>query len=183
MKIPEGAKQVFKGVIFSVYQWEQKMFDGSTEIFEMVKRPSTIEIIAVQGDKILMSKQSQPNKHNFFSLFGGRAEENEEPLVTAKRELLEESGLESTDWELVKSYQPVHKLDWEIYLFIARNCKKVAEPHLDPGEKIETVAYTFDEFMEVVQKDEYWGSELALDMLKMEKAGKLETFKRQLFVS
>src|SRR5882757_3955251 len=103
MKIPPQAKKVFQGVIFSVYQWQQEMFDGSTETFEMLKRPNTIEVIATQGDKILISRQSQPNKENFYSLFGGRAEEGEDPLVTAKRELLEESGLESDDWELFKS--------------------------------------------------------------------------------
>jgi ADP-ribose pyrophosphatase len=181
MKIPQEAKKVFQGKIFSVYQWEQEMFDGSKQTFEMLKRPNTIEIIAVQGDKILMSHQSQPNKHNFYSLFGGRAEENEEPLVTAKRELLEESGLESTDWEFIKSYQPVHKIDWEIYLFVARNCQKVAEPKLDPGEKIETVSYSFDEFLNIIEKDEYWGNELAIDLLKMEKTGTIDTFKKKLF--
>src|SRR5258705_12975024 len=111
MKIPPQAKLVFKGVIFSVYQWEQEMFDGTKETFEMLKRPSTIEVIPVMGDKIVMSRQSQPDHHNYYSLFGGRAEENEEPLITAKRELLEEAGLESDDWELLKSYQPVHKID------------------------------------------------------------------------
>jgi ADP-ribose pyrophosphatase len=181
MKIPSLAKKVFQGTIFSVFQWEQKMFDGSTETFEMIKRPNTIEIIATEGDKIFMSHQSQPNKHDFYSLFGGRAEENEDPLVTAKRELLEESGLASSDWELVKSYQPLHKIDWEIYLFIARNCKKVADPKPDPGEKIETIECSFDEFVKIVEKDEYWGRELALDLLKMEKAGSLEAFKQKLF--
>ncbi len=181
MKIPPQAKKVFQGVIFSVYQWQQEMFDGSIATFEMLKRPSTIEIIAVQGEKILLSHQSQPNKHNFYSLFGGRAEPDEEPLVTAKRELLEESGLQSHDWEFIKSYQPMHKIDWEIYLFVARNCTKVQEPQLDPGEKIETVACSFEEFMKIVEKDEYWGNELALDMLKMKEEGKLAAFKKKLF--
>jgi ADP-ribose pyrophosphatase len=71
MKIPKEAKLVFKGVIFDVYQWQQKMFDGSFETFEMLKRPNTVEIIATQGDKILLSHQSQPNKKDFLSLFGG----------------------------------------------------------------------------------------------------------------
>ena len=183
MKIPSEAKLVFKGVIFSVYQWQQKMYDGSTEIFEMLKRPNTIEVIATQGDQILMSRQSQPNKENFYSLFGGRAEENEASLVTAKRELLEESGLASDDWELIKSYQPVHKLEWEIFLYVARNCKKVAEPKLDPGEKIETISYTFDEFTALVNHDDYWGNQLALDLLRMKEKGTLADFKKKLFVS
>ena len=181
MKLPSQAKKVFQGEIFAVYQWEQEMFDGSYEIFEMLKRPSTIQIIATQGDKVMMSKQSQPNKHNYHSLFGGRAEPDEEPLVTAKRELLEESGLESDDWELYKQYQPISKIDWDIYLFIARNCNKVAEPQLDPGEKIETIPCTFDEFTKMIEQDEFWGPDLTLDILRMERDGKLDAFRKRLF--
>src|SRR5437868_13556711 len=112
MKIPPEAKLVFSGILFDVYQWQQKMFDGSFETFEMLKRPDTVEIIATNGDKVYMSHQSQPNKANFYSLFGGRKEKGEEPLECAKRELLEESGMSSNNWELYKEYKPLHKIEW-----------------------------------------------------------------------
>jgi len=41
MKLTSQAQRVFKGIIFDVYQWKQKMFDGSQGIFEMLKRPDT----------------------------------------------------------------------------------------------------------------------------------------------
>lgn len=181
MKIPPFARRVFQGKIFDVYHWSQKMFDGTTQTFEMLKRPNTIEVIATQGNKIFLSKQSQPNKHDFYSLFGGRAEKGEEPLATAKRELLEESGLTSDDWELLKIYEPVHKIEWQIYVYIARNCKKVAEPNLDAGEKIETVTCTFDEFLQIVDSDNYWGTAVALDLLRLQQdPQKLEDFRQKL---
>ena len=65
MKVPSQAKRVFKGIIFDVYQWEQELFDGSKQTFEMLKRPDTVEVIAVKDGSILMSRQSQPNKHDF----------------------------------------------------------------------------------------------------------------------
>lgn len=37
MKLPPQAKKVFTGQIFDVYQWEQEMYDGSFETFEMLK--------------------------------------------------------------------------------------------------------------------------------------------------
>lgn len=182
MKIPLEAKLVFKGIIFDVYQWKQKLFDGSFSTFEMLKRPNTIEIIAIEGNKILLAHQSQPNKLNFYSLFGGRGEENEEPLQTAKRELLEEAGLESQDWKLLKIYEPMHKIDWKVYLLIARNCKKTTGHNLDAGEKIETVEYTFEEFIQLVESDKYWGNELVLDVLRMKQdKQKLEEFKKKIF--
>lgn len=181
MKIPPEAKLVFKGVIFDVYQWQQEMYDGSVATFERLKRPNTIEIIAVRGDKIVLAHQSQPTKEDFYSLFGGRSEEGEDPLVTAKRELLEESGLSSNNWELYKVYQPLHKIDWEVYIFIARDCQKTAEPNLDAGEKIEEVACSFDEFIDVVLSDRYWGNELVIDILRRKANGTLNEFKQLLF--
>lgn len=181
MKIPKEAKRVFKGVIFDVYQWQQKMFDSSYETFEALKRSNTIEIIATSGDKILLSHQSQPNKENFYSLLGGRGEEGEEPLETAKRELLEEAGLVSDDWEFRAVYDPFYKIDWNIYSFIARNCKKVQDQELDPGEKIEVIEKSFEEFLDIVLSDSYWGNELVIDILKMKFNNRLEQFKKKLF--
>lgn len=183
MKLPPQAKKVFQGKIFSVYQWQQEMYDGTTETFEMLKRPDTIQIIATQGDKIILSRQSQPTKENYYSFLGGRAEEGEDPLVTAKRELLEESGLESSDWELFKVYHPVHKMEWDIYFFIAKNCQKTTEPKLDPGEKIETIVCSFDEFIAIIEDDSFWGTEFALDILKMKQNDTLLAFEKRLIGS
>lgn len=180
MKIPPEAKRVFKGVIFDVYQWQQKMFDGSSQTFEILKRPNTVEVIAIKDGKICISHQSQPTKPDFYSLFGGRAEEGEDPLVTAKRELLEESGMESNNWQLYKSYTPLHKIDWTIYTYIAKDCKKVSDLKLDPGEKIEIKELLFNEFIDFVLSDKYWGNELVIDILRMKVEGKLEEFKTKL---
>jgi 8-oxo-dGTP pyrophosphatase MutT (NUDIX family) len=181
MKLPEHAKLVFKGIIYNVYQWDQERFDGSHATYEMLKRPDTVLVIPTTGNKILISKQTQPHTKEYYSLFGGRMEENEEPLVAAKREFLEETGYESADWKLIKTYEPFSKMDWNIYLFIARGCKKVGEQTLDPGEKIEILEVSFDEFIDLIRSDKFWGGELALDLFRMEKEGKLEEFRQKLF--
>src|SRR5882762_1533858 len=106
MKLPHNAKKVFQGKIFSVYQWEQQLYDGTTATFEMLKRPGTIQIIPTSDETIYISYEEQPdNKPLSYTLFGGRQEPNEDPLMTAKRELLEETGMESEDWELYKTYK------------------------------------------------------------------------------
>jgi len=174
-------KKVFEGVIFDVYQWEQEMFDGSKETFEMLKRPNTLQVIAVQGDKILIGEEEQPYKGKFYSLFGGR-QEDESPLEGIKRELLEETGLESSDWELYKSYDVTTKLEWQVHIFIARDCKKVAEQKLEAGEKISVKAISFDEFLDIVDSNKYDGKELAYDLLRLSSDRKeLAKFKKLLF--
>lgn len=181
MKLPPQAEKVFTGKIFDVYQWQQEMFDGSFETFEMLKRTGTVDVIATQGDTIFVSKQSQPTNADYYSLFGGRIDENETPLAAAKRELCEESGIESNSWELYKTYQPVHKIDWEISFFIAKNCTKIADQKLDAGERIEIIRCTFDEFINIVLHPKFTNNELTMDILRMKNAGTLEEFKRKIF--
>lgn len=169
MKLPKTAKKVFEGVLFDIYQWPQKMFDGSIHTFEGIKRQNTVLIIPTIHNHVVVTHQKQPDKPDYYySLLGGRQEKNEEPLETAKRELLEESGLQSQDWELYKIYDNLSKFDWELYLFIARNCKKVAEQKLDPGEIIELIEISFEEFVNLHSNEMFWGGEITIDILKMQ---------------
>lgn len=183
-KIPPQAKRVFQGVIFEVYQWEQELFDGSKATFEMLKRPDTVEVIAVVGDKILLQEQEQPNVAPFLSLPGGRVDAGEEPLDAAKRELLEETGYVSDDWKHWLSFEPYQKMEWTIHWYIARDAKKVQETHLDAGEKITTQLITFDDLVALSEYDRFWGSEFQAALLRMRlDSTKLTTFKQKLFLT
>jgi len=157
------------------------MYDGTTETFEMIGRDHTIEVIPVMDDKIVLIFEEQPLLPAKYSVVGGRQNKGEEPLESAKRELLEETGLVSDDWELVKQFYPYNKMDWIISRYIARNCRKVANQNLDPGEKIELKPVDFEEFMEIIVNDDFHSKDVTTDILRMEHLGKLEEFKIKLF--
>ena len=158
--IPEHAKMVFKGKIFEVWQWEQKLFDGTTTIFERLKRPDTALVIATVGDEILLQEEEQPDTRAYVSLPGGRCEEGEHPLNSAKRELLEETGYASEDWSPFLEESPASKIQWTIHIFVARDCKKVQEVSLDAGEKIQTRLISFDEFIALADNPIFFEREL-----------------------
>jgi ADP-ribose pyrophosphatase len=180
MKLPKQAKRVFKGVIFDVYQWPQKMFDGSMKPFEMLKRTSSVRVIATQGNKILLNLEQQVNTKPYYGTFGGRMDKGETPLQTAKRELKEESGMESSDWKELFYYEPYDKMDFQVHVFVARNCKKVAEQNLDSGEKISIKSVSFNEFIKIVASDRYIGNHTALYMLRMCHQGKIRELKKKI---
>ncbi|MBI2990125.1 MAG: NUDIX hydrolase [Candidatus Magasanikbacteria bacterium] len=181
-KIPDNAKKVFGGIIYDVYQWEQQLFDGSKALFEKLKRPDTVIIIPAVEGRILIVREEQPGEAKVQSLAGGRVEKGEEPFQTAKRELLEETGYVSKDWDLFKVYHPLHKIEWDVYVYIARNCEKRAEQHLDPGERIETVLLDFDEFVEAVSSEHFHANELARDILRLRLDQRnLDAFRMKLF--
>ena len=182
MTIPEGAKKVFSGQIFDVYQWQQQLFDGSWATFEKLGRVDTVEILATSGDQIYYAQQSQPQQQNYIGLFGGRVDPGETPQEAAERELREEAGMQSQDWQLYKSYRPYNKIDWQVHVFIARNCQVVGEQILDAGEQIECMHAGFEEFLERMESDQYVGKELLVDVLKMRlHPPQLEAFRKQLF--
>jgi len=183
MKIPKNAKKVFTGEIFDVYQWPQKMFDGSLATFEMIKRPGTVQIIATQNNKIFTTKEFQPNQKRETGLIGGRIDPGEKPLAAAKRELLEESGMVSKKWKLFKTYQPVYKMDWDVYYFIAYDCQVVAKQNLDSGEKITINQKSFEQFFKEMIDLPTWNNQFVSDILKIKLKGKAEIakFKKQIF--
>jgi 8-oxo-dGTP pyrophosphatase MutT (NUDIX family) len=179
--IPEHAQKVFSGIIFDVYQWKQEMYDGSFETFEKLKRVDTVGVIPITPDgKILISQQEQPSIAPFWGTFGGRIDPGESPFEAAQRELLEESGYTSDQWQLWQAFQPLEKIEWSIYTFIAKNCQPIATSTPDVGEKITIKEVTFNEFLKISQQPDFRDSEITMEVLaaladpiKMEKLREL----------
>ncbi len=180
--LPENAKLVFKGVMFDTYQWEVEGYDGCKRIFEKLRRPDTVMIIPVTEDgKIIVALQEQPNKPPFVGTVGGRVDEGENALEAAKRELLEETGHEAKEWILFDAIQPVSKIEWAIYTFIAKGCKKIGEQNLDGAEKIELKFLSFEEFIDLAVNDDKFGDEFKIKILEAKlQPQKMEEFKKLL---
>lgn len=179
--LPQHAKKVFQGKMFRVYQWEQEMFDGTKETFEKIARRDTVGVIAItENKKILITYQEQPSMKPFIGMPGGIIDEGEEPFPAAQRELLEETGYTSDRWELFDSVQPTTKIDWAIFTFVAKDCRKVQEPRLDAGEKMEVKAVDWEEFLRLLTLPEYRDKELALKLLRLQATGKLSEVKERL---
>lgn len=142
--VPKDAKLAFKGIIYDTYQWQQKMFDGSFETFEMLKRPDTIKILAVKDGKVIILEQEQPGHEAFYDLPGGRHDvESESELDAAKREMVEETGMTFKTWKLLDITQPHTKIEQFVYIFLATDFDKQTEQHLDAGEKIDVQYFDF----------------------------------------
>lgn len=148
--IPEKAKKVFEGVIFDVYQWEQELFDGSTTMFEKVARPDTVEVFPILDDgRILLLEDSQPGRDTVLTTPGGRVDAGETPEEATARELLEEGGLEAEVLVPFYDFSPEEKIDWKLYFFIGRGCKKVSDTTPDAGERIIPRPVSFEKLIEL----------------------------------
>ena len=139
--IPPEAKLVFRGEIYEVHQWPQKMPDGSVETFEMLRRPDTVMVIALdEAGYVLVIDEKQPGgiiRKNHLPV--GRVDSSDESvLAAAQRELREETGCTFPDsyWGLLDVVQMEKKIEWFTYLLLATGALHRAAQHLDAGEDI-----------------------------------------------
>ena len=167
VKIPKNAKRVFQGVIYDVYHWRQRNFDGSYSTFEMLKRPDTVIVVPTRPNKkIILMKEKQPNTHYFWSFPGGRREPGEGPSRAAARELKEETGYQAEKLELLEIFQPSSHVERLIYTFIGKNCRQVAVAKPDPGEKITLRMVGFAQFLRLADRRDLIDTHLKSMMLR-----------------
>lgn len=151
--IPAHAERVFEGVIFNVHQWQQEMFDGSTETFEMLSRPDIVDVLAVIDGKLVIIHEEQPVIGEFIDIPGGRHDHPEEShLSAAKREMLEETGMTFKNWRLVDVVQEPGKIQCFLYIFLASDLVDTVEPKLDAGEKIEVEQVELSEYRKLKEQ-------------------------------
>ncbi len=153
--IPPNAEKVFSGVRTQIYQWDQEMYDGSTERFECMRFMDwAFAVPVLPSGKILLTLQDQPARHSFIWLPGWSFDfPEEDPLDCAKRELLEETGYASDDWELWHTHAGTNNTIVSTYFYIAHDAYRVWEIQPDPGEKISLLELSFDEFL-LLSEDE-----------------------------
>lgn len=148
--IPAEAKKVFQGQIYSVWQWEQKLYDGTYKTWEGLTRADTVHTVGILSDgTILLTEDKQPGRQGVLTPPGGQVDEGEKPAEAAVREFREETGYEIGTLIPWHRYRASTKMDCYIWAFVGRDLRKVSEPRFDPGERARIKTFSFDEFLEL----------------------------------
>lgn len=139
-----GARTVYEGRIATVRLEEFRYGDGSTATREVVAHPGAVAVVAHDADHIRLVRQPREavGEPDLLELPAGKLDvPGEEPLETARRELVEEVGLEAGEWsELKRFYTSPGFAAEEVHLFRATGLREVAyEP--SPEERIEPVRW------------------------------------------
>lgn len=164
-RIPKEAKLVFDGVRSRVYQWEQTMYDGSTSTFERIRFLDASFTLATVWDRIVITHQEQPARDPFVGLPGGAFDfPDEDPLLCAKRELLEETGYDSDKWIHWKTTGWTNNIIAYTHFYIARDAYKVSEVVPDPGEKVVVKHISYDEFLLLSENPDFVNWSISRDL-------------------
>lgn len=86
----------------------------------------------------------------------GRKPAEQEALLCAKREFLEETGYQSNDWIhllTVPSYASL--ADNYAFIYLARDCYKTSQQHLDSTEYLSVEEHSFEEIEDFINNEQF----------------------------
>ena len=103
----------------------------------------------------------------YFEICAGVAEEGEEFVESAKRELYEETGYGNGTWsELMTVSGNTSTTNNLTHCFLAEDVEKISSQHLEPTEDISVHIMTRDEVYNLLIKDEIKQSLMAAPLWK-----------------
>ncbi|MDY3224383.1 MAG: NUDIX hydrolase [Candidatus Faecousia sp.] len=121
-----------------------------------IKDASAIVALDTQGNLILKREYRYCQGRELIEIPAGAFNDGEtDPLAVAKRELMEETGYVSENWEyLGATVESSAKMTNDMHIFFARDCRKVSGQHLDATEELETLLVPLEQAVEMVMTNE-----------------------------
>lgn len=163
--------RVFDGNLLKVHRDRVRLPDGSEGEREYIRHPGAVAIVALFDDgSVLLERQFRyPNAREFIEIPAGKLEAGEPHLVTAKRELLEETGYVATHWtRLGVLHTAIGYTDETIEVFLAKGLEQ-RERKLDAGEFLEVMKLPFQEAIAMIRDGRITDAKTMIGLLWLDK--------------
>ena len=147
---PVKKNYVFKGHVVNVRTDEAQLPDGRIVYREVVEHPGGVAIAMEDGEgKFFLVSQWRYGQGRVIKEFpAGKKEIGEDPLTTAKREIMEETGYEGEGFVHLGQMVPTGAYDSELIdLYYAKQGRLVGQ-HLDADENLRLSKMTLDEIID-----------------------------------
>lgn len=146
---------VYDAGFFKVVKEAVKLPDGQVRDYHFCKHPGAVAVVPVDDDgRILMVRQfRQACDDALLEIPAGKIDPGEDPWVCGRRELLEETGYECGDLDLLSSFYPSPGMtDEKTHVFVGRELKIVAPaPTHDGGEPLSLEWMGRDEAFDAIE--------------------------------
>jgi len=150
MKRPEV---LFQGRRFRVERALQRTPDGIEHVREVVRHPDAVTVLPLLDDGRVCFVQNYRVAvgQTLIELPAGVVEPGEDPALTARRELAEETGYQAEGIELLSTfYTSPGILDERMYLYLATSLK-AGQATPEPGEDLRPLLATWDEALSMAR--------------------------------
>jgi ADP-ribose pyrophosphatase len=165
------SKLVYAGKMLRVFEDRVLLPDGTTGTREYIRHPGAVIMLALLDDEtVLLERQFRyPHGRHFCELPAGKIDPGEEPLATAKRELVEECGFEAKSWQHLTTLHPcIGYSDERIELFLARDLIHVGHER-DAGEFLEVVPLKVSEALDWIAQGRITDVKAIIGLLWLER--------------
>ena len=149
-----SSEMKFDGTLIKV-TYDIAEVNGKESWREVVHHPGASAVVAIdEENRIIMEKQFRYALNDYLlEIPAGKLDKGEDPLVCAKRELEEETGIIASEWISLGTIATSPGFCNEvIHLFVAKGLSK-GEIHWDEDEYVEVERYTFDELLQRIQEE------------------------------
>lgn len=120
-----------------------------------LQEASAIVALDDAGNIILKKEYRYCFDRDLIEVPAGGFESGEDGFAVAKRELLEETGYVSDDWQYIgPTIESSAKLTNTMHLYFANHCRKVSGQHLDATEMLEVLVVPLSKAVDMVMNGE-----------------------------
>jgi ADP-ribose pyrophosphatase len=162
---------VYDGGFIKVRKDRARMPDGSISTREYIEHPGAVAVLAeLPGGKLVMERQFRyAPRREFIEIPAGKIDHQEDILLTAQRELLEETGYVAGEWtHLTTSWPCIGYADERIEYFLARGLQHQGR-QLDDGEFLEVFELSLEEALDWVRRGKICDSKTIVGLFWLEK--------------
>ncbi len=153
---PDKSDTLFTSRVFKVVKRFITGRSGKQLERHIVVHPGAVAVLPIMSDGriVLIRQQRIAVDANLVELPAGTLEPNEQPIFTARRELIEETGFTAkTITPILSFFTSPGFMREEMHLFKATDL--IAGPtDMEDGEKIETIIVTLPEALTMISKGE-----------------------------
>ena len=169
-----SSEVVYEGPVFRVRKHQVETVNGSG-VRDIIEHSGGSLILAVtdEGKVLAVRQYRKALEKAMIELPAGKADPGEEPVVTAVRELEEETGYRASNVELLCTFYPTFAYSTEhLYIYFCTGLTK-GETHWDDSECMDILEFDADEMIDMVLRGEIEDSKTIIGLLFARQTGRI----------
>ncbi len=162
---------MYEGNFIKVFKDNVQLPDGSVSTREHIAHPGAVAVLAIldNGDLLMERQFRYAPQREFIELPAGKIDHGEDILLTAQRELLEETGYIASNWtHLTTAWPCIGYADERMEYFLARGLTYQGR-QLDDGEFLEVFELSLTDALDWIRQGKINDSKTMVGIFWLEK--------------